>query len=462
MTNTSFTSESGQFTHSGLALLPLVLFITLFLGTGLYLHLQDVEYAFYQLPAPVAILPAILLAIFLDHRLRNNSYLKSQLAQAKEPVNAGIEPSIQTFISGMGNSKVITMCLIYLLAGAFSSVGKASGGVDAVVGLGLDFVPAPLVVAGLFLISAIIATAMGTSMGTIGAVAPIALGVVESAQLDPALIAGAVVGGAMFGDNLSFISDTTIASTKTQGAELRDKFKENLQFALPAAVICLFIYSYVGFDLPADLSAPTEVNWLLALPYFLIIALAIMGLNVFAVLLLGLALSAITGFLVGDYNLANLGKGIYAGFSSMQEIFLLSMLIGGLSELMKQQGGLTFLVAKLEAMIQAGGRAASNQLAIAGLAFTTNLAVANNTVSIIVTGDTAKQLAEDGNITPKRSASLLDIFSCIAQGLLPYGAQALLAAASFKISPVEVVINVWYCFVLAATTAVVMYLSERK
>jgi len=464
MTDTTISHTIDNAPQSGWALAPLGLFILLFLGTGIYLHLQGVAYAFYQLPAPVAIIPAILLAVYLDQRLRNKSLLAEHLAAAPVPENAGVEPSIHTFISGMGNNKVITMCLIYLLAGAFSTVGKASGGVDAVVGLGLDFIPAPFVIAGLFLISAVIATAMGTSMGTIGAVAPIAMGVVESAGLNPGLVAGAVVGGAIFGDNLSFISDTTIAATKTQGAELKDKFKENLKFALPAALTCLVVYSVIGFDSPAQVANTSDVNWLLALPYFLIIVLAILGVNVFAVLLLGLTLSAFTGAFVGDYQLSQLGKDVYAGFSSMQEIFLLSMLIGGLSELMKQQGGLNFLVAKIERLIQSGKEKAlstSNQMAIAALAFTTNLAVANNTVSIIVTGDTAKQLAKDAGISPKRSASLLDIFSCIAQGLVPYGAQALLAAASFGISPIEVITNVWYCVVLAIVSGVFVFMKKR-
>ena len=432
----------------GLALAPLVLFVTIFLGTGVYLHYQGVDYAFYQLPAPVAILPAIVLALFIDKKLRANS----------------LDNSLTSLIAGMGNNKVITMCLIYLLAGAFSSVAKASGGVDAVVYLGLDLIPAPLVVAGLFLISAIVATAMGTSMGTIGAIAPIAVGLTGSISIDPAIIAGAVVGGAMFGDNLSFISDTTIASTRTQGAELKDKFRENLIFAIPAAIICLIIYTYLGYQTPAEITAEKEVNPILAIPYFMIIVLAISGVNVFLVLLLGVLFSALTGSLVSGYELANLGKDIYAGFSSMQEIFLLSMLIGGLSELMKQQGGLNCLVDKLNKVLHLFTKhkdGPSNQAAIAGLAFSTNLAVANNTVAIIITGDTAKQLADEGNVVPKRSASLLDIFSCIAQGIVPYGAQALLAAATFSLSPLDIVSHVWYCYVLAVVSVIVIKVRSR-
>lgn len=433
----------------GWALAPLVLFITIFLGTGVYLHYQGVDYAFYQLPAPVAIIPAIIFALYLDQRLRQST----------------LDNSLTALISGMGNNKVITMCLIYLLAGAFSSVAKASGGVDAIVYLGLELIPAPLVVAGLFLISAIVATAMGTSMGTIGAIAPIALGLTGSISIDPAIIAGAVVGGAVFGDNLSFISDTTIASTKTQGAELKDKFRENLIFAVPAALLCLVLYTYIGYNTPAEITSQSEANSLLAIPYFMIIILAVMGMNVFLVLLLGVLLSALTGSFIGGYELSQLGKDIYAGFASMQEIFLLSMLIGGLSELMKQQGGLNFLVKKLNQVLHLFTKkqdGSSNQAAIAGLAFTTNLAVANNTVAIIITGDTAKQLADEGQVAAKRSASLLDIFSCIAQGLVPYGAQALLAAATFSLSPLEIVSHVWYCLVLAVVSVIVIKVRSSR
>jgi Na+/H+ antiporter NhaC len=363
----------------------------------------------------------------------------------------------------MGNDKVITMCLIYLLAGAFSSVAQATGGVDVMVNLGLQFIPAPLVIAGLFLISALIATAMGTSMGTIGAIAPIAVGIVGNVSIDPAIIAGAVVGGAIFGDNLSLISDTTIASTKTQGAELKDKFYENLIFAIPASLICIALYAFIGFNNPAEISSLEVSNIWLGLPYLLVIILAVMGVNVFLVLLLGTVLSAVTGTLLGDYQLSLVGKDIFTGFSNMQEIFLLSMLIGGLSELMKRQGGLGYLVGKINQLVHVFSNKSSsstNQVAIASLAFTTNLAVANNTVAIIVTGDTAKQLAQEGSIEPKRSASLLDVFSCIAQGLVPYGAQALLAAATFGISPLDVVANVWYCMILAVVSIVVVKLRK--
>lgn len=437
--------------QSGLALLPLGLFILLFLGTGIYLQMQGVDYAFYQLPAPVAIIPALLLGLYFNRVIT--------------PTKHTLEDSIALLIKGMGNNNVMTMCLIYLLAGAFAAVAKQTGGVDAVVNLGLSVIPSAYLVAGLFVISAVVATAMGTSMGTIGAVAPIAFGVVEMTGIPAELMAGAIVGGAMFGDNLSFISDTTIASTKTQGAELKDKFKENLIFALPAALIVLAIYVfYSGAPLENDL-AGTEANVWLAIPYFMIIVLAILGLNVFVVLLLGIALSALFGAAFADYQLAALGKDIYTGFANMQEIFLLSLLVGGLSELMRHQGGLNFLVAKINSVllkVSKKGLFVKNQMAIASLGLLTNTAIANNTVAIIVSGDSAKKLAEQAEIEPKRSASLLDIFSCITQGLVPFGAQALLAAATFGISPIEVVSNVWYCMILFAVSVLVMVLRARR
>ncbi len=445
------TNQKLSHNNSGWALLPLGLFVLLFLGTGLYMQSQGVEYAFYQLPAPIAIIPAVVLAIWLNRRLTSS------------PSPSTIDSALETFIAGMGNKNVITMCLIYLMAGAFASVAKEAGGVTAVVNLGLQVIPSEFLVPGLFVISALIATAMGTSMGTIGAVAPIAFGVIEITDIDAALMAGAIVGGAIFGDNLSFISDTTIAATKTQGAELKDKFRENLIFALPAAILVLIIYVVLGDG--SDLTLPKEsTNIWLALPYFAIIVLAVSGMNVFLVLLLGIVFSVIAGLLAGTYDIANLGQDVYTGFSNMQEIFLLSLMIGGLGELMKSQGGLEFLINKITLGLRAiknQSIAIKNQAVIAALGFVTNIAIANNTVSIIVVGESAKQLAQQGNVSPKRSASVLDIFSCIAQGIVPYGAQVLLTAATFKLSPLEVVSNVWYCMILFVVSLVIMIKRSR-
>ena len=411
------------------SLLPLLFFILLFLGTGLYLQSQNVDYAFYQLPGHVAIIPALMLAIWL-HR-------------------APLEQSINVMVKGAGNSNIITMCIIYLLAGAFASVATATGGVDAVVNAGLSLVPAPWLLPGLFVIAALISTAMGTSMGTIGALAPIAVGLSAQAGLDKALVAGVLLSGAMFGDNLSIISDTTIAATRTQGARMADKFRENIAIALPAALMTLVLYIALAQEGAALTTG--AVSWSAVLPYAAILVLAVAGMNVFLVLLLGIVLAAVQGAWFADYALANVGKDIATGFANVQEIFVLAMLVSALSEFIKQQGGLHWIAGKIQhcaaRLTLAGNKA--QQLAIAALAFISNLCIANNTVAIVLTGEVAKTLAQQHQITPKRSASLLDIFACISQGLVPYGAQALLLGASFGISPWQVVTQSYYCMLLS-------------
>ncbi|WP_440055760.1 Na+/H+ antiporter NhaC family protein [Pseudoalteromonas sp. T1lg65] len=425
-----------------LSLLPLLTFVALFLGTGLYLQSQGVDYAFYQLPAPVAILPAIVVAFIVN--------------------KATINQSVATFIQGAGHSNIITMCLIYLLAGAFSAVASATGGVDAVVNAGLSLIPPAFLLPGLFLIAAVVSTAMGTSMGTIGAIAPIAVAVASKTGIDPALMAGTIVSGAMFGDNLSIISDTTIAATRTQGCEMKDKFKENLKIALPAAVLTVLLLVFLTPE-PEVVETKT-FDWLLVLPYAFILVLAVIGINVFVVLFSGIIFAALMGF-TGDYQGAAFVKDVYKGFSDMQEIFLLSMFIGGLSEFIRLNGGLDFLahkIQKLTAIIAKWHRKVADQLGIAALVLTSNLCIANNTVSIIVAGPVAKKLAEDGSISAKRSASLLDIFACVMQGSLPYGAQALLLGATFKISPWDVSTSSFYCFILAFTAVAVICLKRNE
>lgn len=422
------------------SLLPLVFFVLLFLGTGLYLQQQDVAYAFYQLPGHVAIIPALILAIWLH--------------------KAPLQQSIEVMVKGAGNSNIITMCIIYLLAGAFASVATATGGVDAAVNAGLSLVPAPWLLPGLFVIAALVSTAMGTSMGTIGALAPIAVGLAQQAGLEPALVAGVLLSGAMFGDNLSIISDTTIAATRTQGAQMADKFRENIKIALPAALLTLVLYVTLASD-----GAPVQidnVNWTGVLPYAAILLLAILGLNVFVVLLLGIVLAALQGAVFANYALGNLGKDIASGFASVQEIFLLAMLVSALSEFIKQQGGLSWIAAHIQRCAYrlklAGNKA--QQLAIGALAFISNLCIANNTVAIVLTGEISKTLAQQHHIAPKRSASLLDIFACISQGLVPYGAQALLLGASFGISPWQVVTQSYYCLILLVV--VVLFILLRR
>lgn len=431
---------------SAVALLPLVLFLALFIGVGTYLSLQGVDFAFYQLPAPIAVLPAVILALILS----------------KDKLNR----SIEHFMRGVGHQDIIAMCMIYLLAGAFAAVAKASGGVDATVNLGLSAIPTSMILPGIFLISAFIATAMGTSMGTIAAVAPVALGIAQSAGMSLPLTAGVVLSGAMFGDNLSIISDTTIAATRSQGCEMKDKFKENIRIALPAALVALVIFAFNSTATQVPETSPIE--WLKVLPYVTILILAVSGMNVFVVLTIGIVLAGgVSLSSIDNYGLTNFAQDIYSGFGNMQEIFLLSMLIGGLSELMRRQGGLAFLTNLVSGIIrtfgsshskEANGRA--SELGIAGLVSMVNTCTANNTVAIIVSGSVARQLAEENNVSPRRSASLLDIFSCVIQGVLPYGAQVLLLGSVFNLSPLEVVANSYYCFALAIAAIVAVFIKH--
>ncbi|WP_298445557.1 Na+/H+ antiporter NhaC family protein [uncultured Ferrimonas sp.] len=413
--------------QSPLALLPLMLYLLLFVGAGVYFQSQGVDFAFYKLSPVVAILPAIIVAILLSKQRLNDA--------------------IETFMQGIGDHNIIAMCLIYLLAGAFAAVAKATGGVDATVALGLTLIPASLLLPGLFLISAFIATAMGTSMGTIAAVAPVAFGIAQQAGFDPALMAGVVLSGAIFGDNLSIISDTTIAATRTQGAQMKDKFRENLRVALPAAVITMGLLALnSGTSVQLE---PQQIELTKVFPYLAILVLAVAGVNVFLVLTIGVLLAGLTALLAGNYDLMRFGQDIYQGFSNMQEIFLLSMLVGGLAALMKQQGGIAWLTQHIAKWIGSSRNEKAAELGMGALVAATNVCVANNTVSLIVVGPIAKQLAREHGVTPRRAAASLDVFSCIVQGLIPYGAQALLLASTFSLSPLSVVAHGWYCFILA-------------
>ena len=417
-----------------LALLPFALFLVTFVGTGAYLSYQGVEYAFYKYPAPVCVLPAIFLSVYLGRK--------------------NLEKTMESFVEGVGHSNIISMCLIYLLAGAFATVTKSIGGVDATVELGSRIIPSFLLTPSFFLISAFIATAMGTSMGAGAAMAPIAYGVCQKSGISPAVMAGAIMSGAMFGDNLSIISDTTIASTRTQGCDMKDKFRENVFIAIPAALICFLIYSF--FTGNASVGASETLEWYKVIPYLVIIVLAVVGYNVFLVLALGIVLAGLIGMWgIDSYDIASYTSDIYKGFTSTQEIFLFSMFVGGLGFLMEKQGGLAYITSKVMKMIEVVRRKTKSEsstvaeLGLALLVSLVNLCTANNTVAIVVSGKAAKEIADQNHIRPSKSASILDIYSCAVQGLIPYGAQALLIGSLFDISPVQVVTHSYYPVLLA-------------
>ncbi|WP_284449434.1 Na+/H+ antiporter NhaC family protein [Pseudoxanthomonas mexicana] len=425
---------------SALALTPLLLFLALFFGAGLYYTAQGEAMGFYQLRAPVAILPALALGVWLARR-------------------RGV-PAQQTLLQGMGDGNVMLMCLIFLLAGAFATVSKSIGAVDAVVALGLGALPAGLILPGLFLVAAFVSLSIGTSMGTLAAVVPIALGVADAAGLDRVLVTSAVLGGAMFGDNLSIISDTTIAATRSQDAEMRDKFRENFRIALPAAIATIVLLATLGDAAPVE--APDAASPWLVLPYVVVLGLALAGLDVVLVLGIGLVVSGVFGFVLAqEYDVVSFAGDIYLGFESMVEITLLSILIGGLAALIKATGGLAWLAQVIAKFARGHTGRRSGELSIAALAAGSDALTANNTVAILVTGSLAKDIAQRHDISPRRAASVLDIFACVVQGVLPYGAQILLAASLAAVSPLALAGSVYYCWLLALSAIGFMLWPRR-
>ena len=425
---------------SALALTPLLLFLALFFGAGLYYTAQGEAMGFYQLRAPVAILPALALGVWLARR-------------------RGV-PAQQTLLQGMGDGNVMLMCLIFLLAGAFATVSKAIGAVDAVVALGLGALPAGLILPGLFVVAAFVSLSIGTSMGTLAAVVPIALGVADAAGLDRVLVTSAVLGGAMFGDNLSIISDTTIAATRSQGAEMRDKFRENFRIALPAAIATIVLLATLGDAAPVE--APDAASPWLVLPYVVVLGLALAGLDVVLVLGIGLVVSGVFGFVLAqEYDMVSFAGDIYLGFESMVEITLLSILIGGLAALIKATGGLAWLAQVIAKFARGHTGRRAGEISIAALAAGSDALTANNTVAILVTGSLAKDIAQRHDISPRRAASVLDIFACVVQGVLPYGAQILLAASLAAVSPLALAGSVYYCWLLALSAIGFMLWPRR-
>lgn len=427
---------------SAIGLLPLVLFLALFMGAGIYYTVQGSDMAFYQLRAPVAILPALGLAAWLAWRQK--------------------QPVLDTLLEGMGERNVLLMCLIFLLAGAFATILKEIGAVDAVVALGLDVIPPAWLLPGLFVVTSFVALSIGTSMGCIAAIVPIAVGIGQAAGLDIALVVGTVIGGAMFGDNLSIISDTTIAATRSQGAAMRDKFRENFWIALPASSIVLLVLFLSSGDV-AEITAPAAGSYWLILPYVAVLALALIGLDVVLVLSLGILMAGGAGLLlVDDYSVVRFINDIWAGYESMIEITLLSLFIGGLAHYTRSLGGLNWLANGIKRLARGRTGRVAGELSIASLSSAADILTANNTVAILVAGPVAKKIAEEHQISPRHSASLLDIFACVAQGLIPYGAQILLAASLASLSPLVIMSKVYYCWILGIVAILFILIPRRK
>ena len=411
---------------SGLALIPLLFFIVIYLGVGIVLHSKGVEMAFYQFPSVVAMTIAVILAFLMYHK-------------------TGIDNNFKLFARGAGDENIMTMLMIFLLAGAFSSVAGAMGGVSSTANLGLAIIPPRFIVPGIFIIAAFLSTATGTSMGTVGAIVPIAYNMAKTADLNMSFVVAAVLTGAMFGDNLSMISDTTIAATRTQGVDLKDKFKTNAWISIPSALITLSLM--VIFSKGGTVAGNLDYNLIKVVPYVLVLGLALLGLNVFAVLIIGIISASAVGVGTGAIGLMEVAAKIWTGYQGMIEVFILSMFVGGLAELTKHYGGLKWIIDKTSKLLK-GPKSAS--VGIAALAALTDAATANNTVAIIVTGEIAKEISEKYKIDPRRTASFLDIFSCIMQGFIPYGAQFLLIASLTKnaVNPTSMIPYNWYLIIL--------------
>lgn len=423
------------------ALLPIGVFLIIFLGAGI------VTGDFYTMPAIVAFLIALLVA-FLQNK------------------NLTFTEKLQVISKGVGDENIITMCLIFLCAGGFSGAVTAAGGADSTVNFGLSILPSNIAVVGLFIIGCFISVSMGTSMGTIAALAPIAVGISEKTGFPMAVCIGAVVCGAMFGDNLSMISDTTIAAVKTQGCEMKDKFKANFFIVLPAAIATIAIFFFMTRNGNFTLTKELPYNVWQILPYIVVLIGALIGINVFVVLISGTVLSLIVGVATGSIALGDIfiavgggtiGDKAIGGVMGMYDITVISIVVACIVSLVKEYGGIQFILNLIKGHIK--GRR-GGELGIAGLALLVDACTANNTVAIVMTGPIAKEICDEYHISAKRSASLLDIFTSVGQGIIPYGAQLLSAATLTGLTPFAIMPYLYYPFLMAVSA--VLFISFRK
>lgn len=403
------------------ALSPLLLFIILYLITSI------VAGDFYKVPITVAFLLSSIFGIAVT---------------GKQPLKQRIE----AYSRGAGTGDMMLMLWIFILAGAFASSAKQMGSIDATVNLTLHVLPSSMLLPGLFLAACFISLSIGTSVGTIVALTPIATGIAHSTGSDVPMMTAVVVGGSFFGDNLSFISDTTVVATSTQGCKMSDKFRVNSFIAVPAALIVLVIYILTANDVQAPTHIP-NVEVVKVIPYIVVLLIAILGLNVTAVLTLGLLLTGIIGILDGSYNLYSWFGAMGSGILGMSELIIITMMAGGLLEIVRMNGGIDCIIRVLTRHIH-GKRGA--EASIGALVALVDVCTANNTVAIITVGKIAKQIGDRFGVDNRKCASLLDTFSCCMQGIIPYGAQMLMAAGLAKLNPIEIVPFLYYPFVLFA------------
>lgn len=398
-----------------LALSPLLVFIALYLITSIIAH------DFYKVPITVA-------------------FMISSIYAVATSWNFPLPKRIDMFSKGAGTSNMMLMLWIFVLAGAFANSAKVMGSVDATVNLTLMVLPGSMIMAGLFLAACFISLSIGTSVGTIVALVPIAAGLAGSTGVSIPMMTAVVVGGAFFGDNLSFISDTTIVATSTQGCRMSDKFRVNFFIVMPAALVIFIIYIFAGSEIQSPTDIPV-VEFTKVIPYLVVLVCAIFGMNVMAVLTIGIILTGLIGMVNGTYDIYGWFSSMGEGILGMSELIIVTMLAGGLLEIVKANGGIDFIISRLSAHIKSKRGA---ELSIAGLVALTDICTANNTVAIITVGGIAKQIGDKFGVDNRKCASILDTFSCCMQGLIPYGAQMLMAAGLAQLNPIQIIPYLYY------------------
>lgn len=417
-----------------LALSPLAVFIVLYLVTSI------IAADFYKVPITVAFMATSMYAIAIDRSV---------------PINQ----RITIFSRGASSEQLMLMIWIFILAGAFAKAAKEMGSIDATVNLALSLLPPQMLLAGLFMAACFISLSIGTSVGTIVALTPIAAGIAELTDTAIPLLTAIVVGGSFFGDNLSFISDTTIAATQTQGCRLSDKFRVNLFIVIPAAILIFIVYVFIG----ASVSKPTyipAVDLLKVLPYVAVLLMAILGINVMAVLTLGIILTGFIGFLTGSYDFYGWMGAMGDGIIGMGELIVITMMAGGILEIIRQQGGIDFIIQLLTRHVSSKRGA---ELSVAVLVSLVNVCTANNTVAIITVGNIAHRIGNRYGVDNRKCASILDTFSCFTQGLLPYGAQLLMAGGLAAVNPISIIPYLFYPFAIgvAALISIILRYPRR-
>ncbi|WP_270542024.1 Na+/H+ antiporter NhaC family protein [Butyricimonas paravirosa] len=416
------------------ALTPLIVFLSIYLIASIIMG------DFYKMPITVAFLVSSVVAVTISS-------------------GGKLHKRIDLFCKGAANSNIMLMVWIFILAGAFAQTAKAVGAVDATVNLALSVLPDSLLLAGMFIAACFISLSMGTSVGTIVALTPVAVGIAVQTGINTPFMVAIVVGGAMFGDNLSFISDTTIVATRTQGCNMKDKFKVNSLIVIPVAILVTIVYLFQGSEITTTPSA-TPIEWLKVIPYILVLTTALAGVNVMIVLLLGILCSGIVGIITGNIQFWEWIAAMGTGISGMGELIIITLLAGGMLEMIRYNGGIVYIIQKLTTHVKSKKGA---ELSIAALVSFADLCTANNTIALIMSGPIAKDIANRFGVDPRKSASLLDTFSCFVQGIIPYGAQLLMAAGLASITPLAIMQYLYYPYLMGvAALLAICFRYPRK